>query len=458
MQMKTIITNKMFYTALIMSIALFISSCSKFVEIEEKSGTRPLKYTSDYQYLLNNTNTFERSYGFPLISSDDAGVENTTQQNTLTTQWALTYSWSETRYSDNEEDTDWSNFYNQINVCNQITDGVMNSVDGTIADKKYILAQARTHRAYAYLNLANMYAKPYNPSTASKDLGLPLLTTSYLFSSLERVSLEKVYQQIIKDLESSIHDLPNLPDFNCEPSKAAAYAILAETYLQMRNFTKAGLYADSVLMIQNTLTDLNNYVNNPSTLPKKLKDQEIIFSKTVSGTYYPSLTLSSDFLQFIGDKDLRYKLFTAKDSRGYGRYYSRYQYTYEGVYVGPNVPEMMLIKAESAAREGDYSSAVNILNTLRKKRFQPADYIDLTASSASEALTLVINERRRELFGRGFRWFDMRRLNYDQAFAKSYSRTFKGQTYTLDVNSNRFTYAIAEKYILLNPEIEQNPR
>jgi len=456
--MKTITINKVSYIGWIVILSLFISSCSKFVEIEERSGTRPLKYTSDYQYLLNNTTTFERSYGFPLISCDDAGVENPTQQNTLSTQWALTYSWSETRYSDNEEDIDWSNYYNQINICNQITDGVMNSEGGSMTDKKYILAQARTHRAYAYLNLANMYAKPYDPTTASKDLGLPLLTTSYLFSSLERVSLDKVYQQIIADLELSIKDLPNLPDFNCEPSKAAAYAILAETYLQMRNFTKAGLYADSVLMIQNTLTDLNNYVSNPSTLPKKLNDQEIIFSKTVTGTYYPSLTLSSDLLQLIGEKDLRYKLFTAKDYRGYGRYYSRYQYTYEGVYVGPNVPEMMLIKAESKAREGDYSSAVDILNTLRKKRFQPADYTDLTASSASDALALVINERRRELFGRGFRWFDMRRLNYDQAFAKSYSRTFKGQTYTLETNSNRFTYAIAEKYILLNPEMKQNPR
>jgi len=456
MKTKKIINT--YHIVCVLILTVLISSCSKFVEIDEHNGTRPLKYTSDFQYLLNNTNTFERSYGFPLISCDDAGVENSTQQNTLTTQWSLTYTWSATRYSDNEEDTDWSNYYSQINICNQITDGVMNSEGGTLTEKNYILAQAKTQRAYAYLNLVNLYAKPYNQSTANTDPGLPLLTTSYLFSSLERASLEKVYQQIISDLSSSIRYLPDLPEFNCEPSKAAAYAILAETCLEMRDFTKAGLYADSVLMIQNTIIDLNSYISSPSTLPKKLKDPETILSKTVTGTYYPSLTLSSEFLQFLGEKDLRYKLFTAKDSRGYGRYYCRYQYTYEGVYVGPNVPEMMLIKAESEAREGDYSSAVNILNTLRKKRFQPADYADLSASSASEALTLVINERRRELFGRGFRWFDMRRLNYDEAFAKTYTRTFKDQTYTLDKNSNMFTYAIAEKYILLNPEMEQNPR
>lgn len=456
--MKTQIINNKFHILYILILTLFTSSCSKFVEIEERSGTLPLKYTSDYQYLLNNTNTFERSYGAPLISSDDAGVENLTQQNTITNQWALTYSWSSTQYSENEEDADWSNYYNQINICNQITDGVMDSEGGTLIEKKYILAQAKIHRAYAYLNLVNLYAKPYDPLTASQDLGLPLLTTSYLFNSLERVSVEKVYQQIINDLNSSTANLPELPEFKSEPSKAAAYAILAETYLQIRNFVKAGLYADSVLMIQSTVLDLNNYISKPSSLPKKLQDPETILSKTVTGNYYPSLTLSSELVQFLDENDLRYTLFTAKDSRGYGRYYSRYQYTFEGVYVGPNVPEMMLIKAEAEARSGNYSAAVNLLNTLRKKRFKPQDYTDLSASSASEALTLVINERRRELFGRGFRWFDMRRLNHDEAFAKAYTRTFKGQTYTLDAHSNRFTYSIAEKYIILNPEIKQNPK
>jgi starch-binding outer membrane protein, SusD/RagB family len=119
---------------------------------------------------------------------------------------------------------------------------------------------------------------------------------------------------------------------------------------------------------------------------------------------------------------------------------------------------MMLIKAESSARNGNYQDAIAILNTLRKKRFTPSDYKDLTSSNKEDALKLILDERRRELFGRGYRWFDQKRLNKESAYAETVTRVFKGVTYTLVPNDNHYVYAIAEKYINLNPEIEQNPR
>jgi hypothetical protein len=119
---------------------------------------------------------------------------------------------------------------------------------------------------------------------------------------------------------------------------------------------------------------------------------------------------------------------------------------------------MMLVKAECAARADDAGTAVDLLNKLRIKRFQTADYVALTAVDAPDALVKVVNERKRELFGRGFRWFDQKRLNKDVAFAASVTRTLNNVTYTLDPGSNRYLYPIGDKYILLNPELVQNPR
>ena len=132
----------------------------------------------------------------------------------------------------------------------------------------------------------------------------------------------------------------------------------------------------------------------------------------------------------------------------------------QGIYTGPGVPEMMLIKAESEARAGNAGNAVTMLNTLRKKRYTPAGYYDLTATTPQEALINVINERRKELMGTGMRWFDQRRLqkDTDYNFVKTVSRPFKGTTYTLEPGSPRYVFAIADKYLRLNPEIEQNPR
>ncbi|SEO06242.1 SusD family protein [Mucilaginibacter gossypiicola] len=450
---------KKYILGLITITGLLATSCRKYVEVDPLSNSRIIKYTTDYQDLLNNTSVFEYSYLYPLYSSDDAGIDNATLQNSMLPQQYLTYQWADTRLGITDIDVDWERLYKQIYTCNLVTDGVMSSTGGTAVQKTAALAVAKVHRAYAYLTLVNLYAAPYNPATAATDLGLPLLTTSSLYTSLKRASVQDVYAQIIKDLTEALPDLPDLPVYNSDPSKAAAYALLAEASLYKRDFASAGSYADKVLALKNTLTDLNTYAAAPSTLPKKLADPETIFSKLVSGNSYSSITLSSDLLTLLGTSDLRYTLFTGNANPAtYGKIYYRQNYTNEGVYIGPNVPEMMLIKAESAARAGDVSAAVNELNTLRKKRFKPADYVDLTATNAADALTLVINERRRELFGRGFRWFDMRRLNQDAAFAKTYTHTFKGTAYTLEPYSNRYTYAIGTYYITLNPEIVQNPR
>ncbi|WP_158995632.1 RagB/SusD family nutrient uptake outer membrane protein [Mucilaginibacter sp. L196] len=456
---------KKYIVALVVMGSLITSSCRKYVEIPAV-GMHALKYTSDYQDLLNNTSVLEYSYSFPLLSSDDVSIDSIKYQNSFTAQTAdvqfvLTYTWAPTRYATNiESDVDWERFYQQIMICNNVSDGVMASEGGTVTQKNAILALALVHRAYAYLNLVNLYAPPYNPSTASTDLGVPLLTTANLFASLKRPPLADVYAQIIKDLTTALPNLPDLPAYNSDPSKAAAYAILAETELEMRNFSDAGTYAGKALALQSTLIDLNAYASAPGTLPGKLLDPETIFSKLSGGYSFNNVTLSGDLLTLLGTKDLRYILFTGLNygTAAYGRSYYRQNYnSNEDVYIGPNVPEMMLIKAESAARSNDAATAVSLLNALRKKRFKPADYTDLTASNAADALTLVINERRRELFGRGYRWFDMRRLNQDAAFAKTYTRVFKGVIYTLAPNSARYTYQIDNKYILLNPEIVQNP-
>jgi hypothetical protein len=237
---------------------------------------------------------------------------------------------------------------------------------------------------------------------------------------------------------------------------------MARASLQKGVYADAGKYADSALSRQNTLLDLQAYAANRSTLPLKLKDPEVIFVKRISVS--SALPLSTTLLNVFDTAiDLRYQLFTTNGAnfqyapftdRGYYRPYI----TGDGAMIGPNVPEMMLIKAESEARVGSYPVAIDLVNNLRTKRFKTADYTAVSAADATEALKLVLVERRRELFCRGLRWFDQKRLNKEAAFAETVTRVFLGQTYTLEPNSNRYVFPIADKYIQLNPEITQNPR
>lgn len=75
---------------------------------------------------------------------------------------------------------------------------------------------------------------------------------------------------------------------------------------------------------------------------------------------------------------------------------------------------------------------MDVINTLRKSRFRAADYYDLTATDATDALVKVLAERRKELMGVGrFRWADLKRLNKESRFAKTIAHPFLTQTFTL---------------------------
>jgi tetratricopeptide (TPR) repeat protein len=453
--------NKFKYTILLCGIVLSFTACRKYVEIPPQQS-RTLTITSDYQDLLYNTGIFNLAYYYPIFSGDDAGSTASKWQTSLIPDAANVYTWAAQIYGTTEQDVDWTSLYKQIYICNTVVTGVMGSQQGTPTQKQLALSDALVHRAFIYYTLVNMYGKQYDASTAATDPGVPLVLTTSFFGNLTRASVQTVYDQIISDLNSALPALPDVPSFNTNPSKVAAYAILARIYLNTRDFTQAEKYAKLALGLQSTLIDLNAYAANPNTLPLELKNpEEIFFKRTIQ--YPASFPLSTAAISLYNTKDLRYVLYTGDaitipGSTFTGRAYFRYRYTNDGTYVGPNVPEMMLIEAECEARAGNATTAMSIVNALRVKRFKPADYTPLSATSADDALHQVVDERVREFIGRGFRWFDQRRLSKDAGFITTETRVFQGATYTLDPGSNRYTYPIAPINIQYNPEIIQNPR
>lgn len=443
------------------AVAIVATGCRKYVEIPQEQQ-RVLQNTSDYQALLQNSTYFDRTYTYPLYAGDDIGADTVLWQNGLNNSTnGFAYTWAEKLVNSTAEDNDWYNMYYGIYLCNLVVVNVMESKGGTDAEKHKAYASALVHRALYYHILVNMYAKQYDASTAATDLGVPLRLDDLITGDLKRATVQRVYEQILSDLNTAVADLalPDLPEFTTNASKAAAYAVLARVYLDMRNFAKAREAADNALKLQSTLLDLNNYVASATSFPQKHVDPELILSKTAS---FANLPLSPSLLSLFEDgTDLRYQVYTKKGDEVFlpylTRVYTKNRIAGQAIISGPTVPEMMLIKAECEARAGNGGDAVDILNTLRKKRFKPADYEDLTAASAEEAFQLVLRERKMELMCRGFRWFDQRRLAKD-GLTPTVTRKFMGTTYTLAPESNRYVFPIADKYILLNPEIEQNPR
>lgn len=446
-----------------------ITGCRKYVEIKTQGNLVPGE-TINYRYLLNDQNTFEGSVRLMDIAADDVNITDSAQMaqlkaNSSYLYFVNTYTFQPAIYTNTgETDLDWDRLYKVIYNANVIITEVLASTGGTDSAKNEIMAEAKVHRAYAYLTLVNMYAKPYNASTASSDPGVPLITAPTVTEELTRAPVADVYKLIINDLTAVYHYLPAQNAFNVLPSKAAAFALLARANLYMGNHAQAGAWADSALKIQSALNDLAALTT--TSYPKRLLDPEIILSKTAyqSYSYMPlAFRLSDSLLNLLGPGDLRYSFFTTPASTFSstlytGRFFNKERIgNFETRNIGPSVPEMMLIKAEALARAGDITTALEQVNNLRQKRFTAAAYVPVTAGTPNEALVQVIKERQRELFCRGLRWFDMRRLKDEVLFTQTITRKFAGQTFTLEPNSNRYVFPIADYYRTFNPGITPNP-
>lgn len=460
---------KLFFLGL---ASLFAMGCEKYVDIKTQGNLVP-NQTVNYRYLLNSTENFESTTNLGDFASDELNIVDAAQLNGLTgslfyAYYINSYTWKPDIYTlgtTYEQDDNWNRLYNIILYCNTIIEELP-SATGTDAEKAEMTAEAKVHRADAYLALVNVYAKPYQASTASTDLGVPLILNQTISQGLNRASVQAVYNQIIDDLTSAIPALLSSQIYNTLPSKVSAYGELARCYLYMNDYANANKWADMALSVRNTLNDLGALTNvNSITYPRRISDPEILLSKVALGnalSFSPTAyRLSDEILSLLSTTDQRFQLLTVPASTISSTFTGRYSYRESRIgeirNVGPNVPEMMLIKAEYFARNNDAINAMLWVNNLRVKRFKPVDYVALTASSPNDALSKVIQERRREFIGRMLRWWDMRRLKSETAFQRTYTRVVNGTTFTLAPNSDRYVFPIAQFLTKLNPELEKNP-
>jgi len=452
-----------FKIACIAVITITVLSCRKYVEEVPVQGQRVLVYTTDYRLLINNKNDSEVGSGnSAILSCDDIDLKDSVLQQYFSADMTdvTMYTWGKPFYVDKMDDYDWNAMYKGIYTYNTVIAGVLDSKGGSFDERNAIYAEALIQRSFTYFTLVNSYAKQYDATTAATDPGVPLLLEAKLFVNLERATVAVVYAQILKDLQLAIPLIPVTQVNSVKPNRAAAYALLAKAHLAMRNFSAAQQAAEESLALTSTLYDYKTFVG-ASKLPfPRLVDNREILLRKISRTSYSALQLSDDLLNLLGSKDLRYTLFT-KNGSTFWQNFSGIGYWAgngtDGSNVGLSVSETWLIRAECLARSGKRDEAVKMLNDLRKNRFLAADYKDLSATGDQQALEMVINERRREFFGTGLRWFDQKRLNKDPFFAKPFTRIYNGASYTLQPNSNAYVFPLSSLIVNQNPELIQNP-
>ena len=447
-------------------LSIFVTSCDDWMDIQPKGMVIPSK-VEDYRLLLDAT----QSYGEAAITetgdldlyvTDDMDLRDDFIGSSYGEYQSKAFMFEDHFYLESEEDESMQTMYAVIYICNAVITEVLDA-SGDEAEKNKLYAEAKVHRAFNFLKLVNTYAKQYDAATAATDLGVPMQLEPVLEGNLARGTVKDVYDLILADLLEVYDYLPETADQLWRPSQASASALLARTYLIMGDFTNALKYADMSLGFNAFLTDYNTLPPHtwyPTLLnfgPRYLNNEQLLLKAPPSD--YRMTYPSQEFMDlFDQTNDLRYtgKITFEWSQPGTGLVYY-YGYN-SGSPYGLTVPEMILTRAECYARTGEAGLAMDDINSLRQNRIATAAYVPLTAANADEALSIVKDERRRELAFMGHRYTDIRRYNaYDNANI-SIVHTVNDKTYTLAPGDNKWALPFARKYIGKNPEIEQNPR
>jgi hypothetical protein len=454
---------KNFSFLFLLTIISCFFSCKKF--LDEKPSNRLItpQKVSDLQALMDDLFIMNQAAtpSWGEASSDDHFVLSALY-NTTSNFNQNGYIWQPFEYY---YPNDWSKSYSVIynaNYCLDMLKKQERYTENALAwDNVY--GSALFFRAYYFFMLCRVHAKAYDEISADTDPGIVLRLTSDFNLPSKRASVEDSYQQILSDVKKSVNYLPDLPMHVSRPSKAAAYAFLARTYLYMRIYDSAFKYADFSLQIKNDLMDFNgddDVLPFNTTYPFKKFNKETIFytEMNIGQQYEMAATLrakvdTSLYLKF-GSSDLRKQAYFLL-SDGYFRF--RANYTQLSVpFTGLATDEMYLVRAECNARKGlgRLPHALSDLNALLKKRYVSSTFIPFSSSSPNEVLDKILEERRKELLFRDIRWSDIKRLNKEGRNIVL-TRVVDGKRHTLEPNANYYALPLPSDIISL-AGIEQN--
>lgn len=309
----------------------------------------------------------------------------------------------------------WTNAYTLLYVVNDIINGVEGSSNLSANEIATFKGQALFIRAYLHFILVNIYGD------------IPLVnTTDYLINNtIERTSINEVYEAIIDDLTMAVSllDSSDPTDERVVPNKAAGNALLARVYLYTQNWELAestsSLLIDefelepdlSKVFLKESVETIWQFKPDPTNVRNTSEANQFII-QAIPGNRY---ALSDVLLNSFEENDLRLDRWVGSFTSSDGLTTLFFPYKYKALLsevesleysIVFRLTEQYLIRAEARAQLENISGAQDDLNKIRNR----AGLNDTTAGTKASLLDTILHERFVELFSeQGHRWFDLKR-------------------------------------------------
>lgn len=473
---------------IVLSLALLIfTSCeSEFLNTTPQSTINNEQLAASAEAneaIINGIYSALRSYGLSIANHEDYGHKSILAATDLMSNDMLMTksSWYSNFYNyQGRQQTNirsrlaWSTYYPQIKTTNVVLAGISEGI--TDEKLKAIRGQALALRGYFYFMLARMYGPSYIAN--ENKLCVPLYTEVF-FEGKPRSTVSQIYAVIEKDLIESITLLDgNKRKNNNAIDQSVAQGFLADVYLEMGKYSEAALLANVARQKYALLTE-NEWmqgfydVNNKDTMwgasitsaqSSFVANFFSHFDNTNESGYAGGLgiykNIDINLYNSISKTDYRKNAFVSPSGNStypslpaYANLKFRDPTIDAGDYIYLRAAAMYYIEAEAYARSGKESLAKKVLYDITITR----DPLYVFSTNTGTALiNEIILQKRIELWGEGYAWFDMKRLGV------ALNRDYIGSNHTafgkfnIPAGDNRFIFQIPQAEIDANPLIEQN--
>ncbi|WP_432710293.1 RagB/SusD family nutrient uptake outer membrane protein [Pedobacter sp.] len=409
--------------------------------------------------------------------------------NTSSSTWLL----PEYRWIRHRDATSSMLFYNYqfyyviIGNANMIIANI-DQAEGPDNDKLAIKGQALAYRAWAYFQMVQLFGERYVVGGQNNSLAVPLVLAPQL-TPTSRSTVDQVYQQINSDIDQAIANLGSYKGankshltINTAKGIKARIALVQGDWLNAATLAREARTGYTLMSNAQYLQGFNDY-NNPEWIwaSRIQSDQTSYFysffaymsanySSTVIRTSPKSI--SSALYNTISDTDVRKSVW---DPTGANKdfpiptsaslrapYMSRKFLVADPSLSIGDVPymraaEMYLIEAEALARSGDDAGAAAALFTLAVNRDE--EYT-LSSNTGQALINEIMLQRRVELWGEGFRFYDLKRTNspLDRTGA-NHNASYANGVLEVPANDNRWQFLIPQDEInFSNGLVVQNPQ
>lgn len=366
----------------------------------------------------------------------------------------------------------WFTYYTQIKNVNTIINNVDENTED--AELKGIRGQALALRGYFHFMLARIYGPTYVGNES--DLSVPINAATL---SSKRNTVSEVYSQIEADLTAAVVALEGYSRPSKELlDKSVAQAFLADVYLEMGKYSEAAVLANEARQGYTLLTETawkNGFydINQDETMWGADLNAELTtfvasffshFDNTNTGySEGGNITIDRRLYDAMSATDYRKTVFQGATSgpfegTTYGPYIS-YKFRdlttdrVSGDYIYLRSAVLYYIEAEALARSGNEQGAKDALYEITHAR--DPQYVKSTLTGQA-LLNEIITQKRIELWGEGFAWFDLKRLNlpvqrdYTGTNHPAYGR------FNIPTGDNRFLFMIPQAELDANPDILPN--